>query len=160
MTRHPTTGALQVTLLKGLSISDPNFNNTGVYIKCDYGQWNGKGKKKSALRIPKLGGVTELKSNTVKVSTGVNDTRFRASNVINLKEYTFTLCPSHGGLEWADYIRLQIHCTDLITDNIFGVVYIPIGDFNILEEEKSYPVCHKGGDKIRDAQLTIRLKRL
>lgn len=147
-------------LVKGFSLCDSNFNNTGIYIKCDYGQWNGKGKKKSALRIPKLGGITELKSSTVKVSSGGNEHKSRASNVTNLKDHLFTLCPSHGGLEWADYVRLQIHCTDLLTDTVFGVVYVPIGDFNILEEEKSYPVSHKGGEKIRDALLTIRLKRL
>jgi hypothetical protein len=157
-TQH-TTGALQVILVKGFSLCDSNFNNAGIYVKCDYGQWNGKGKKKSALRIPKLGGVTELKSSTIKVSSGGNEYKSRQSNV-NFKDHLFTLCPSHGGLEWADYVRLQIHCTDLLTDTVFGVVYVPIRDFNILEEEKSYPVSHKGGEKIRDALLTIRLKRL
>ena len=174
-----------------------SHNNTGLYVKCTYALWNGKGKKKSSLRAPKLGGVTELKSSNMKTTaenpsehtntqshtqSHANITSQSNSNsnsnshshshsgtmkdsTTNFKEYTFTLCPSHGGLEWAEYVCLEIHTTDILSDTIFGKIYIPMGDFSIIEEEKTYSVCHSANPgssshNNEGAKLTLRLKRL
>jgi hypothetical protein len=162
-----------------------SHNNSGLYVKCTYAMWNGKGKKKSSLRAPKLGGVTELKSGNMKTTADIapehahtqshaqshansnSNTHSGAvkESTINFREYMFTLCPSHGGLEWAEYVCLEIHTTDMLSDTIFGKIYIPMSDFSIVEEEKTYSVCHKenlssSSHSNEGAKMTIRLKRL
>ena len=151
-------GALQVTLLKCFHEEDSAHSPSGIYIKCKYALWDGKNKKKSSLRIPVLSGSSELKSLVVK-STKVSNQPHSASE-IDFKSFNFTLCPSHGGLEWAEYVCLEIHNGDVVTDHVFGVVYIPIGDFDLIEQERTYPVSKGKSLKHHIARLTIRLKRI
>ena len=80
--------------------------------------------------------------------------------ITNYKDHVFTLCPSHGGLEWAEYVCLEVHCTDMLSDSTFGVVYVPISDFTIDEEEKIFRICHTENGKNSEARLCIRFKRL
>ena len=137
---------------------DGTHSSSGVYIKCKYALWDGKSKKKSSLRIPVLSGSNELKSLVVKSIKTSNQPH--SGTETDFKSFNFTLCPSHGGLEWAEYVCLEIHSGDVLTDHIFGIVYIPIGDFNLIEQERTYPVSKGKSLKSSIARLTIRLKRI
>lgn len=118
--------------------------------------WHGKSKKKTRFKLR-----TPFRSTTIKVPKNHDMDK----DAIDFKRFKFTLCPSQGGFECADYVKLEIHSIDLLNDKIIGVAYIPIGDFDIKEREKVYEVSrHKlikekdvGG--IPNGCLTVQLKR-
>jgi hypothetical protein len=119
--------------------------------------WHGKSKKKTRFKLR-----TPLRSATVKVSKHHDMDK----DVVDFKGFIFTLSPSQGGFECADYVKLEIHSIELLNDKIIGVAYIPIGDFDIQEREKVYEVSgykqikEKDVGGLENGCLTVHLKRL
>ena len=75
---------------------------------------------------------------------------------VNLDRHVFGLSPSQGCFETAEYVRLEVHGSDMLSDKLLGYALVPVDDFDMdVEIERSYPLQCQAVDKSGNGPILL-----
>ena len=136
-----------------------------MYVKCQLAQFNGEPSKRLTGGL-----VAQLTSPTVKIGAAdyaalhASPTTHTRDLSVGLQAHTLSLSPAQGCFETADFVRLEVHGTDLLSDRLLGYALVPMDDVDMYPDaDRTYPLLNepqgKGAVVPSCTVLIVRLRR-